>query len=113
MASSSATPANASITRGDGFSIKYRFKGSRASTRPVSPKAHAAAVATSPLRSVSNSISVASISPPARTRRRAYRWVCMSQERQRRQAEVRREAAKLRFAAAARFGPCTVPLTII
>lgn len=40
-------------------------------TRPVSPKAHAAAVATSPLRSVSNSISVASISPPARTQAHA------------------------------------------
>ena len=83
---------------------------------PTSPKAHAAAVATSPSRSVSNSISVATISPPARTQPHAATRTDGSSCRRSGSAKSggsttrSREAA---IAAAARFGPCTIPLTII
>ena len=110
MASSSETPASPSITRGEGFSIKQRFKRPSASTRPMLPRAHAAAVATSPLRSASNSISVATIAPPARTQAHAAARTDGSACRRSGSATSGSKLTPSRDAAmtaAARFGPCT------
>ncbi len=114
--SSSATPAKASITRGDGLSFKQRFKRSRASTRPIRPRAHAAAVETSRSRSSSNSIRVATISDLTRTQSQADARTEAFECRNSISATSGGNITRSREAAAAataRVGPWTTPLAII
>ena len=115
-ASSSATPATASITRGEGHSFKQRFNGSRASALPIRPRAQAAAIEISRSRSSSKSPSAATISGPARTQSHAGARTAGSECRSSRSANRRGNftpSCDAALTATASVGPWTISLTII